>query len=86
MDTFSSPSKDTGPPDQIVIFNSVIKKCVEEHDIKCERADERFISEPIVQNVKSKIASAEIVIVDFTGRNPNVYFEAGLAMPGKRSG
>jgi hypothetical protein len=57
----------------------VIKKCVEEHDIKCERADERFISEPIVQNVKSKIASAEIVIVDFTGRNPNVYFEAGLA-------
>jgi hypothetical protein len=58
---------------------SVIKKSVEEHHIKCERADERYISEPVVENVKSKIASAEIVIVDFTGRNPNVYFEAGLA-------
>jgi hypothetical protein len=58
---------------------SVIKKTVEEHDFKCERADERYISEPIVENVKSKIVSAEIVIVDFTGMNTNVYFEAGLA-------
>lgn len=60
------------------VYN-VIKKSVEEYGVKCERAKERFISEPIVENVKSKIASAEIVIVDFTGRNPNVYFEAGLA-------
>jgi len=66
-------------PAEFDFVYSVIKKSVEEHDIKCERADERYISEPIVENVKSKIASAEIVIVDFTGRNTNVYFEAGLA-------
>jgi hypothetical protein len=57
----------------------VIKETVEGHDMDCVRADERLVSEPIVENVKNQIAGAEIVIVDFTGRNPNVYFEAGLA-------
>jgi uncharacterized protein (DUF1697 family) len=29
--------------------------------------------------VKKKIAEADLVIVDFSGKNPNVYYEAGLA-------
>jgi hypothetical protein len=29
--------------------------------------------------VKSQITAADLVVVDFRNRNPNVYFEAGLA-------
>jgi hypothetical protein len=57
----------------------IIKETVEKHGIECERADERFVSEPILDDVKARIDSADLVIIDFTGRNPNVYFEAGIA-------
>ncbi len=32
-----------------------------------------------MEDVKNKISGADLVVVDFTNRNPNVYFEAGLA-------
>lgn len=57
----------------------VIKSVVQRQQMTCLRADERYISEPIVEDVKSKIAEADVIIVDFTNKNPNVYFEAGLA-------
>jgi hypothetical protein len=57
----------------------VVRETVEHHNMDCLRADERFISEPIIEDVKSQIAGADFVVVDFTNRNPNVYFEAGLA-------
>jgi hypothetical protein len=57
----------------------VIKDVVEQHGMDCLRADERFISEPIIEDVKRQIAAAKLVVVDFTNKNPNVYFEAGLA-------
>jgi len=57
----------------------VIKETVEQHDIDCSRADARYISQPIIEDVKSQIAGADLVVVDFTNQNPNVYYEAGLA-------
>ncbi len=57
----------------------LIKQTVQDHGLECLRADERFISEPIMEDVKSQIAGSDLVIVDFSNRNPNVYYEAGLA-------
>lgn len=57
----------------------VIKETVESYGVRCERADESFISSPVMDEVKKRIAGADLVIVDFTGKNPNVYYEAGLA-------
>jgi hypothetical protein len=57
----------------------VIRDTIESYDIDCIRADEIFLSRPIMDDVKTMIAEADIVIVDFTGKNPNVYYEAGLA-------
>src|SRR5262249_40674396 len=57
----------------------VIKDTVEKLDMDCLRADERLISEPILDDVKSQIAEADLIVIDFTNRNPNVYFEAGIA-------
>lgn len=57
----------------------VMKEVVESYGIECERADEVFLSRPVMDDVKTRIAEADLVIVDFTGKNPNVYYEAGLA-------
>jgi hypothetical protein len=57
----------------------IIKETVEQHGVECKRADERYLSEPILDEVKAQIDSADLVIVDFTGQNSNVYFEAGMA-------
>lgn len=58
---------------------AVVKKTVEDHGFECIRADERVTSEPIMDDVKKQIAEADVVVVDFTGKNPNVYYEAGMA-------
>lgn len=57
----------------------VMKEVVESYGIECVRADEVYLSRPVMDDVKTRIAEADLVIVDFTGRNPNVYYEAGLA-------
>jgi len=71
------------------VFNFVydaIEETVKQHGIDCHRADKRYISEPIIEDVKSRIAEADVVVVDFTHRNPNVYFEAGLADAWQKNG
>ncbi len=64
---------------ELRFVHEVIERIVESYDIDCVRADEIAISRPIMDDVKSQIAEADLVIVDFTGKNPNVYYEAGLA-------
>ena len=45
----------------------------------CQRADEIFDESEIVQDVFSLIVRSTVVICDFTSRNPNVYYETGIA-------
>lgn len=45
---------------------------------KCIRADEQF-GQQILEDIWKGICEASIVIADVTGRNPNVYYELGLA-------
>ncbi|MDH5541300.1 MAG: hypothetical protein OEY03_18020 [Rhizobacter sp.] len=59
--------------------HKVISEEVTRYGIRCIRADEVYLSRPVMDDVKQMIAAADLVIVDFTGRNPNVYYEAGLA-------
>ncbi len=64
---------------ELDFVHRVIKEIIESYGIDCIRADEIAVSRPIMDDVKSQIAGADLIIVDFTGRNPNVYYEAGLA-------
>ncbi len=57
----------------------IIKETVEAHGLTCVRADEIMLSRPVVEDLKTLISQADLVIVDFTGKNPNVYYEAGIA-------
>ena len=45
----------------------------------CNRADDIWVNDQIIQDVVDLIASSRIVICDCTGRNPNVFYEAGIA-------
>lgn len=45
----------------------------------CTRADDLRIGKPILERVLRGIATAELIIADLTGRNPNVFYELALA-------
>ena len=64
---------------ELDFVHRVIADVVGSFGIRCIRADEVYLSRPVMEDVKQMIAGADLVICDFTGRNPNVYYEAGLA-------
>ncbi len=63
-------------------FNQVyesISRAAEEVGLRCRRADNIWEHAAIIQDVVSLIDRSRIVICDCTGRNPNVFYEAGIA-------
>jgi len=62
------------------IYEDHIKKVVvEECKMKCMRADDIFSNREIIEDIWEYINKARIVIADVTGKNPNVYYELGIA-------
>lgn len=55
-----------------------IKRVCQSVDLRAERADDQLGSE-IMEDVWQGICQAKIVIADLTSRNPNVYYELGIA-------
>ena len=45
----------------------------------CERVDEQMFLENILERIYNQISRADIVVAELTGRNPNVFYEAGYA-------
>ncbi|PSU66553.1 hypothetical protein C9J20_13755 [Photobacterium phosphoreum] len=58
---------------------NAIKSACNDIGIDCETADEEFISGPILSVILKKMLTANIVIAVIDGRNPNVFYELGLA-------
>ncbi len=60
---------------------SAIQRVTEhaEIDFECLRADDIWNNSIFIQDIFDLIYCARIVIVDFTGRNPNVMYETGIA-------
>lgn len=48
-------------------------------DMHCKRADDIWEEDHIIADVISLIWRSEVVISDFTGKNPNVFYETGIA-------
>lgn len=62
------------------IYEDHIKKVViEELTMKCLRADEIYSNRPIIDDIWKLINEAIIIVADLTERNPNVFYEVGLA-------
>jgi hypothetical protein len=70
-------------------FNNVyyfgIKQVVEKRGRKCERVDQDKFTGDIVQRIKERINSSQLVIADITGNNPNVYYEVGFGDGSKKT-
>jgi hypothetical protein len=47
--------------------------------LRCRRADDIWENPAVIQDVVSLIDRSRVVIVDCSGRNPNVFYEAGIA-------
>jgi hypothetical protein len=56
-----------------------IKQTVEKFNRKSERTDQDKFVGDIVERIKARIKSADLIIADITGHNPNVFYEVGLA-------
>src|SRR6185295_4116869 len=63
-----------------------IREAVESPELNftCERADDLRGAGHIMESVLKGIGESEIVIADLTNRNPNVFYELGIAHMVKR--
>ncbi len=61
------------------VYDNHIKKVATQLGMRVSRADDFFTTGSIMRDLWSAIHDARIVIADCTGRNPNVFYEIGLA-------
>jgi len=58
---------------------SALEKASAAVSLQCMRADDVWKHDAIVQDIVDLIARARVVICDCSGRNPNVFYEVGIA-------
>jgi len=56
-----------------------IKDTIEEFGFTCSRGDEQNLSSNILPYIISQIKKSRVVVANISGRNPNVFYELGLA-------
>jgi hypothetical protein len=56
-----------------------IAACCRSLGLSAKRADDLFRASQVINDVWSLIVSAEIIICDCTYKNPNVFYELGIA-------
>jgi hypothetical protein len=86
---FGKPVGFAGPLDVFVVmsFKPVLRPVYDDHVLKvtkslnlaAKRADDFFGAHHIMSDVWEAINAARLIIADCTGRNPNVFYEIGMA-------
>jgi hypothetical protein len=62
------------------IFTDHIKPTIEKiNNFLCIRADNIYDNKPIIEDIWKNINESLIIIAELTGRNPNVFYEIGIA-------
>jgi|GEM_PF-3716417 len=61
------------------VFTEIVKPVVEGFGLRCVRADDLYGPAPIIEDVWRSINEARVIVSDVTGKNPNVFYETGLA-------
>lgn len=61
-------------------FYLFLKRHIEEkHGVKCIRGDADVLTVPLLDKIRGYIDIADVLIADCSGRNPNVFYELGMA-------
>ncbi len=58
---------------------AAIQRSCDDAGLRCLRADDIWQETAVVQDVFNLLVRSHIVVVDFSGRNPNVMYETGIA-------
>lgn len=65
--------------EMLPVYEDHIKSICAQMKLSVRRADDFFTADSVVQDVWAAIASARLIVADCTDRNPNVFYEIGLA-------
>jgi AbiJ N-terminal domain 5 len=60
------------------VYDSIGEAC-RSNFLTCSRVDDVWEHSTVIQDIFSLIFRSYIVVCDFTGRNPNVFYETGIA-------
>ena len=60
------------------VYKAIEKACVR-WGLRCIRADNIWEDSTIIQDIFNLLFRAQMIIVDFSGKNPNVMYETGIA-------
>lgn len=60
-------------------YTHCIKPVCDNRGLTVRRADELFTTNPVWQDIVDEIHRASVIVVDITGKNPNVLYELGMA-------
>ena len=61
------------------VYTNHIKKIGDELDLNIRRADDGFSPGPFMEKVWDGINAAQLILADCTQKNPNVFYEIGMA-------
>lgn len=61
------------------VYVSGVKPACQLAGALCERIDEMIFTRNILTQIYQKIKEADLIVAEMTGRNPNVFYEAGYA-------
>jgi hypothetical protein len=61
------------------VFTDHIRSVCNQLNIKCLRADDIFSNSAIIEDIWCSINKARVIIADLTSKNPNVFYEIGIA-------
>lgn len=56
-----------------------IKTACDRLDLICKKADDIWENSTFIQDIFELIFTCKVVVADFTGKNPNVFYEIGVA-------
>lgn len=68
-----------GNKDAQEIYEHCTRKICEKFKLEIRRADELFTTNVILEDILEEIENASVIIVDISGKNPNVFYELGMA-------
>jgi nucleoside 2-deoxyribosyltransferase len=68
-----------GDPELEVVYEDFVKPTLEKDcDLQCERGDDVFGSNVIMDDILRSIEKADVVLADLTRKNANVFYEIGI--------
>lgn len=66
--------------EELHYFYLYLQKHIEEkHGVQCRRGDADVLTIPLLDKIRGYVEGADVLIADCSGRNPNVFYELGMA-------